>query len=147
MYFFYTMRIRFTLLRVLIPVATTVLLASCTSLFTSGTGTYTITGIQPEAKSNGYVFKIVATQEIGKVEAWIGQGDWLYVSIPDTSIDTGQLAGLRNCPVVSNMQFFRYGSSVQVTLQLNQKFDHVGVLSYPGDNNVYVVLYKFTDGP
>lgn len=145
-YLFFAMRIRDTLLRASIPVATAVLLVSCASLYTSGIRTYRITGINAEARTNGYVFKIEAMQKIGKVEAWVGQSNWLYISIPDTSIDATKLSELKKCPVVSKMEFFRYGSSVQVTLQLNEKFDHVGVLSYPDDNNVYVVLYRFTEG-
>lgn len=126
--------------------ATALLLASCTSLYTNRTGSYRIKGIQAEEKTNGYVFKIKAAENIGKVEAWIGQDNWLYMSIPDTSINAGQLNNLRKCPVVANMQIFRYGSSVQVTLQLRRTFDHVGVLSYPGDHDVYVVLYSFREG-
>ncbi len=134
------------LVRFLIPLAAALLLASCTTLYTNRTGAYTIAGIQAEERTNGYVFKIEAAENIGRVEAWIGQNNWLYMSIPDTSINAGQLDQLRNCPVVANMQVFRYSSSVQVTLQLNKRFDHVGVLKYPGDHNVYVVLYKFNEG-
>lgn len=140
------MRIASTLLRASIPATTAVLLVSCASIFTSRTPSFTIAGIQPEERANGYVFKIEAAEKIGKVEAWIGPDNWLYMSIPDTSIDANQLNDLTKCSIVSRMQFFRYGASVQVTLQLTKKFDHVGVLSYPGDNNVYVVLYLFKEG-
>jgi hypothetical protein len=120
-----------------------VLLSSCSSLYTSRSTSFNISGIFPEKKENGYVLKIAAVQNIGKVEAWIGENNWLYVSIPDTSINTSQLDDLLSCPIVSKMHFFRYAGSVQVTLQLNQQFDHVGVLSYPDEYNTYVVLYQF----
>lgn len=134
------------LLSRLLPVMTALFLVSCAEVYTYRNKTYTIAGIQAEEKTNGYVFKIQAAENIGKVEAWIGQDNWLYMSIPDTSVNVRQLDKLRRCPVVSDMQIFRYGSSVQVTLKLNQRFDHVGVLSYPGDFDVYVVLYRFGEG-
>ncbi len=130
-------------LRAIFAAALSVLLVSCASVFTYRAPSFNITGITPEPRTNGYVFRIDAYQKIGKVEAWIGEDNWLYLSIPDTSIDSRQLNDLTKCPVVAMMKFFRYAGSVQVTLQLREKFDHVEVLSYPGDNNVYVVLYQF----
>jgi hypothetical protein len=122
-----------------------VVLESCATVFTSRSSVFAVSGIFPEKRNNGYVFKIEASRQLGKVEAWIGQDNWLYMSIPDTSINTVQLKDLTDCPVVSKMQLFRYSGSVQVTLLLNAKFDHVGVLSYPGERNVYVVLYDFRE--
>ncbi len=75
----------------------------------------------------------------------MGPGNWLYISIPDTNLDSDRLSNLASCPVVSGMQFFRYHGSVQVTLHMKTKFDHVSVLNYRDDNNVYVVLYKYTN--
>ncbi len=131
--------------RCVILSAAAISLTSCTSLYTSRTTSFNVLGIYPEKRENGYVFRIEAAEDIGKVEAWISQDNWLYMSIPDTSVDTSQLNSLAGCPVVSNMQFFRYTGSVQVTLRLKQKFDHVSVLNYPDDNDVYVVLYEFED--
>jgi hypothetical protein len=137
------MRISIIAARVLIAGALSVFLVSCASIFTSSTHSFNISGITAEQRSNGYVFKINATQKIGNVEAWIGEGDWLYMSIPDTSVNSRQLDDLARCPIVSSMKIFRYAGSVQVTLQLKQKFDHVAVLRYPDDNDVYIVLYLF----
>ena len=119
------------------------ILASCATLFTNASRSYNISGIQAEERDNGYLFKIEAAGKIGRVEAWVGPGNWLYISIPDTNLDVGRLSNLTSCPVVSDMQFFRYHGSVQVTLHLKTKFDHVSVLNYRNDNNVYVVLYKY----
>ncbi len=122
-----------------------IFLASCATLFTTAAGSYNISGIEAEGRSNGYVFTIEAAGKIGRVEAWMGPGNWLYISIPDTNLDSDRLSNLASCPVVSGMQFFRYHGSVQVTLHMKTKFDHVSVLNYRDDNNVYVVLYKYTN--
>lgn len=139
------MKSPFSLRRGIILSAAAISLASCTSLYTSRTTSFNVLGIYPEKRDNGFVFKIEAAENIGKVEAWIDQDNWLYMFIPDTSVDTGQLNSLAQCPEVSDMQIFRYTGSVQVTLRLKQKFDHVSVLNYPDDNDVYVVLYEFED--
>ncbi len=140
------MRITSTVVRPAILLVMGTMLASCASMFTSRPGTFTVRGIFAEKRTNGYVLKIEAVRQLGKVEAWIGENNWLYMSISDTSINTLQLQDLANCPIVSKLQLFRYTGSVQVTLLLNRRFDHVGVLSYPGEENVYVVLYDFGDG-
>lgn len=141
----WTMTLSNTLIKIATLAVLALILASCATLFTTATGTYNISGIEAEARSNGYVFTIKAAGKIGKVEAWVGPGNWLYISIPDTNMDSGKLSGLASCPVVSGMQFFRYPGSVQVTLHLKTKFDHVSVLNYRNDNNVYVVLYKYKE--
>ena len=129
--------------RALTAGALSVFLVSCASIFSSSVPSFNISGITSEPRKNGYIFRIDASHKIGNVEAWIGEDNWLYISIPDTSVNSRQLNELKKCSVVASVKFFRYAGSVQVTLQLKQKFDHVGVLSYPGDNNVYVVLYLF----
>ncbi len=118
--------------------------ASCASVYT--TGSFNISGIYPEKRTNGYILRIEAKEKIGRVEAWFGEDNWLYVSVPDTSVNMGELNKISDCPLVSKMALFRFSGSVQVTLQLKEKFDHVSVLSYPDDNNVYVVLYRFKEG-
>lgn len=103
---------------------------------------YDVSGLVPEAKSNGYVLKIEAAKDIGKVEAWIGADNWLYITIPDTSVDFKKLDEVKKSALVRNAHFFRYKSSVQITLQLDGKYHDVQVLRYPRDRNVYVVLYQ-----
>ena len=142
-YFKGMMRFSIARLNAVIAAALSVLLVSCASIFSSRTPSFNISGITAEPRTNGYIFRIDASQKIGNVEAWIGEDNWLYISIPDTSVNSGQLNELTKSSVVSRVKFFRYAGSVQVTLQLTQKFDHVGVINYPGDNNVYVVLYQF----
>jgi hypothetical protein len=132
-------------LNAVIAAALSVLLVSCASIFTASTPSFDISGITAEPRTNGYVFRIDASQKIGNVEAWVGEDNWLYISIPDTSVDSRQLNELAKCSVVANVKFFRYAGSVQVTLQLKQKFDHVGVLRYPGDDDVYISISHLID--
>ncbi len=121
-------------------------LSSCSSVSVMSVPEFDITRIVPEPKANGYLLKIEASREVGKVAAWIGQGNWLYITIVDTSIDFKKLDDLKKSPLVRNTRIFRYESSVQVTLQLNGQFRDVQVLRYPGDNNIYIALYRENSG-
>lgn len=99
--FFVVKNMSITFLRISISAATTFLLASCAALYNSTTRPFGITGVQPEERTNGYVFKIEAAGKTGKVEEWIGPHNWLYMSIPDAGIDAGELNDLVKCPIVS----------------------------------------------
>ena len=119
------------------------LISSCAAVYTTSESAYNISGIVAEQRTNGYVLKIEAVRKIGNVEAWIGQDNWLYITISDTSINVKQLNSLEKSPIVGKMHFFRYQTAVQVTLHLREKFDHIDVLRYPDDNNIYIALYQF----
>ncbi len=127
---------------VLLAVGMAALFSSCSSVSLLSTPSFDISRITAEQKSNGYILKIEAARKIGNVQAWIGQDNWLYITIPDTSVDFDRMNELKNSPLIRNTQIFRYESSVQVTLQLNGNYHDVQVLRYPGDDNIYVVLYQ-----
>jgi len=130
------------LLSVLMISTITLSVESCTSFFTTSSEGFDVREIVPEPRENGCVLKIVSRKEIDNVSAWIGQGNWLYISIPDTSINLAQINRLSDSRSVERTQVFRYQSAVQITLLMKDKFDHADVLHYPDDTNIYVVLYK-----
>ena len=131
-----------SLAQVLIAGCLSMLVSSCSSVSLLSTPSFDISNIVPEPKTNGYVLKIEAARKVGRVQAWLGEDNWLYITIPDTSIDLAKLGELKGNPLIRSTQIFRYKNSVQVTLQLNGDFRDVQVLRYPGDNNVYVLLYQ-----
>jgi hypothetical protein len=120
-----------------------VLVSACATLYTEAEKSFDITRISAEEKANGLVVTISATKEIGKVEAWIGDDNWLYITIPDTNIDYTQMAQLAKDSTFSKMQYFRYNRAIQVSLQLKEKVDHLDVVRYPDNDDVYIALYKF----
>jgi len=115
----------------------------CTAVYTERNSDFDISGIVAEEKENGFVVKIETAKEIGGVEAWIGADNWLYISIPDTDVDLTKFDELKKNHLIEEAEFFHYPGSVQVTLRLKEKMDHLEVLHYPDDRNVYVVLYQF----
>ncbi len=117
-------------------------MSSCTTLYNSSPK-YDISGVFEEYRTNGLVFKIVSAKYLKGVEAWLGEDNWLYITIPDSSMKVSQLHSLDGSKAVEKTQFYKHQSSVQVTIKLKQKFDHVDVLRYPDDRNTYVVLYHF----
>lgn len=124
-----------------------ILLVSCTALLRTVNSGYDVTGIVGEPKENGYLLRIESASRLKNVQAWIGQDNWLYITIPDTNVNENRLSRLRTDSVITGVKFFRYENSVQLTVKLSQPFGHVEVLQYPDNDNVYVVLYKKAAGP
>ncbi len=98
--------------------------------------------LRPAKDTNGGVVKIIAAKKINNVEAWLGNNNWLYITIPDTSISTLWLNRLKKNLLVEKTEFFRYAEAVQVTLKLREKMDHVEIIRYPDDNNIYIALFE-----
>ncbi len=115
---------------------------ACAAVYRAAGGEYDVGAITASQKSNGWVIKIEATTNISDVTAWLGNDNWLYITIPDTSVNVRQLNQLEQSPIVAKEEFFRYEEAVQVTLQLQEKMDQVVILRYPDNDNIYVVLYQ-----
>jgi hypothetical protein len=119
------------------------LFSGCTSVFTAGSlHDIDITGIRALEKSNGYIVEISANKKIGNVEAWLGDNNWLYITIPDTNISGRQVNDLSRSRLIKRTEIFRYPGAVQVTLQLRDDVEHVEVVRYRDSDNIYVVLYR-----
>ena len=69
----WTMRAYGVFIRSATFIVLSILLASCATLFTTAAGSYNISGIEAEGRSNGYVFTIEAAGKIGRVpkKVWI----------------------------------------------------------------------------
>ncbi|HUI28631.1 MAG TPA: hypothetical protein VLX91_00340 [Candidatus Acidoferrales bacterium] len=103
---------------------------------------FDVTGISAETKDNGYVVKLSAVRKIESVEAWIGDDNWLYITIPDTSVDLDQIGRLRKNPIIERMECFFYHASVQICLQLKEKVEQLDIVRYRDENDVYIALYR-----
>jgi len=119
-----------------------ILFAACATIYAPTQHEYDVSQITAVGKSNGGIIKIFADKRINDVAAWLGDNNLLYITIPDTSIDARRLSQLVKSSMVAKVEFFRYKEAVQVTLQLREKMDHVEVVHYPGNYDVYVVLYQ-----
>ena len=123
-------------------IAACTLFSACAAIYTMMHPGYDVSAITATKKSNGIVFKITAQRKISDVEAWLGAGQWLYITIPDTSINVSQLNQLEGTQMVVKTEFFRYLQAVQVTLKLREEMDHVEIVRYPDSDDIYVVLYN-----
>jgi len=118
-------------------------ISSCASMYTENEKLYDITKISAAEKENGLVVKISAAKKIGTVEAWIGDDNWLYITIPDTNIDFDQIMELEKNPMFVKMEYFKMNQVIQLSLQMKKKADQLEVVRYPDYNDVYIALYKF----
>ena len=117
------------------------LFSACAPIYTRMPSAFDVSEITAIPKANGAVIKIVAARRIDDVTAWLGDDNWLYITIPDTSINMERLAQLEKSSLVERTEFFRYAEAVQVTLQLRTKMAHLEILQYPDEFNIYVILY------
>ena len=128
---------------ILATVFVAMFISSCASLYTESTTSFDRTKITADIKTNGIVVTISTKREIGNVEAWIGDDNWLYITIPDTSIDLDEVNRLEDGPVFSRVLCFRHQDSVQLTFRMKEKVDHLDVVRYPDSKDIYIALYKF----
>ncbi|MGO9481678.1 MAG: hypothetical protein ACLP05_07855 [Candidatus Kryptoniota bacterium] len=127
---------------VLIAAMASFMFAACAAVYTESEASFDVRAITASQRSNGGVVKIIAAKKINNVEAWLGNNNWLYITIPDTSISTLWLNRLKKNLLVEKTEFFRYAEAVQVTLKLREKMDHVEIIRYPDDNNIYIALFE-----
>jgi len=117
------------------------LFSACAAIYTRMPSAFDISEITAMPKTNGAIVKIVAARKIDDVTAWLGDDNWLYITIPDTSINMKRLEQLKKNPLVARTEFFRFAEAVQVTLQLREKMSHLQILQDPDNDDVYVMLY------
>ncbi len=117
--------------------------SACTTFYTARGNLFDISGISAETRTNGIVVTISATKQIGHVEAWIGDNNWIYITIPDTSVDFTRLRRLEENPIIAEMKCFKYAEAFQISLQIKEKVDQLDVVRYPDDYDVYISLYRF----
>lgn len=121
----------------------TLSISSCATMYTGNEKSFDITQISATEKTNGFVVTISATKKIGNVEAWIGNDNWLYLTIPDTNVNLAQITSLKKNPLFMKIEYFKMNEVVQLSLQMKDKVDQLDVVRYPDDNDVYIALYKF----
>ncbi len=113
-------------------------LGSCVPFIASR---YDVTDMNVERKSNGYLVVFTATKPVDDVEAFVSQSDWLIVTIANASVDSEKLSSASFHGIFRKIETQKFKSSVQVSLQLAQKFEKAEVVRDPDTYDFFVELF------
>ena len=102
---------------------------------------FDITGIEIEPRLNGYVLTILASKKLNDVETWLKQDGWLFVTIPDATVDTMAIKNARPYGAIRQILVFPSPTSVQLTFRVAPDVvPPPEIISDPESNNVFINL-------
>jgi N-acetylmuramoyl-L-alanine amidase len=88
---------------------------------TAPTSPFDIPSVRLEEKANGMLIRIASAKKIEDIETWVGQDNWLYVTIPDAKADTTAINSIRPSGIVRRIVAIQSPTSVQLTFHLSGK--------------------------
>jgi N-acetylmuramoyl-L-alanine amidase len=80
---------------------------------------FDITGLELEARENGYLLTVKANRKLGKIEAYITSDSWVILTIADAVADTIALGRYEINDVIRRVLIFQSPTSVQLTFQVS----------------------------
>ncbi len=102
---------------------------------------FDIYGAGVDQRNNGYLLRFFAWRKIKDYEVWLGQNNWLYITILGASVDISQIKKLAPSKVISKVEIVQYSQSVQISLKLVPKVKHYEVVSGNDSNDILIALY------
>lgn len=102
---------------------------------------FDITGVEVEPRLNGYLLTILASKKLNDVEAWLKEDGWLFVTIPDATIDTVAIKNARPYGAIRQILVFPSPTSVQLTFRVAPDVvPPPEIISDPESNNIFISL-------
>ncbi len=101
---------------------------------------FDITGIDVEARLNGYLMTIKASRKLGNVETWLKPDGWLFVTIEGARADTLAIKRTRLVGAVRKALAFQSPTSVQLTFRVAPDVEAAEVVEDPASHNLFVSL-------
>ncbi|MCI0706575.1 MAG: N-acetylmuramoyl-L-alanine amidase [Ignavibacteriae bacterium] len=102
---------------------------------------FDITGIELEPRLNGYLMTIKASRKLNEVEAWLKQDGWLFVTVPEATVDTMAFKRARTFGAIREILVFPSPTSVQLTFRVAPDVQPPAeIISDPTSNNIYISL-------
>ncbi len=94
-----------------------------------------------DRRSNGYLLRIKTARKIKDYEIWLGQNNWLYITIANAKINISKIKKLSAPNLVSKIELIPYGSSVQLSFKLIPKIKHYEVIVDKDTDDILIALY------
>jgi len=102
---------------------------------------FDITGMELEPQLNGYLMTINASRKLSDVEAWLKEDGWLFVTIPEATVDTIAFQKIRAFGAIREILVFPSPTSVQLTFRVAPDvLPPPEITSDPSSNNIYISL-------
>ncbi len=97
--------------------------------------------IMIDRRSNGYLFRIKTARKIKDYEIWLGQNNWLYITIANAKINISKIKNLSEPDLFSKVEIIPYGTSVQLSFKLIPKVKHYEIITEKNTDDILIALY------
>jgi HAMP domain-containing protein len=96
--------------------------------------------IEIEELSNGYLIHIVTDQPVGEVSAFLSSGNWLLITIADSTIEDLSIESIHS-EFVDSAEVNSFPSAVQISLHLTMIVDALDVLHEDQSSNIMISVF------
>jgi hypothetical protein len=110
---------------------------SCSILAPSGSGSM---AMEIEELSNGYLVHIVTSHPVGEVSTAISSGNWLLITIADSTIVAPSLESVRS-PLVDSVEVAIFQSALQISLHLTRAVSTIDIIHRVPSTDVMISLF------
>jgi hypothetical protein len=93
-----------------------------------------------EELSNGYLIHIVTTRPVGEVSTVISSGNWLLITIADSTIAPPSLETVHS-PLVDSVEVTAFPTAFQLSMHLTMAVDAVDVIHRIPSTDIMVSLF------
>jgi hypothetical protein len=94
-----------------------------------------------EEMENGYLFKIRTERPAGDVSAFVGPGNWVLITVADSTLDTTRIASFRSALVDSaDVHWFR--TAFQVSLHMTIPVAKAEVVHRHPDREILISIFR-----
>lgn len=100
--------------------------------------------ISIEELSNGYLVQIVTPSPVGEVSTLISTGNWLLITIADSTITPPILESISS-PLVDSLEISSFPSAVQISMHLTKTVDAVDVIHRIPSTEILISLFVTKD--
>jgi N-acetylmuramoyl-L-alanine amidase len=101
---------------------------------------YSVTGIDVEAKRNGYLLRIHASERLPDAERMLQGGQWLYLTIPKGKGNVSALGGMFQTGIVKRVIPVQSAQGLQLSFQLREKVESAEIIQNSDDTDILVAL-------
>ena len=94
-----------------------------------------------EKMENGYLFRLRTEHQVGDVSAFVGPGNWVLITVADSTLDTTNMASLRS-GIVDSLEIQKFESAFQLSLHLKTPIGRVEVVHRNPSNEILISLFR-----
>lgn len=97
--------------------------------------------VEIEKLDNGYLLRLRTEYPVGDVTAFVGPGNWLLITVADSTLDTTRIAQLRTS-LVDSVEIGSFQTALQISLHMTIPIDRVEVVHQNPSKDVLISLFR-----